>query len=45
MANPEVSKSPLLLRLTHSEAPEIYSFSGWAGVAIKFMDSMAGVSI
>ena len=45
MANPGVSKSPLLLVVTHSKAPEIYFFSGWAGVAIKFMDSMAGVSI
>jgi hypothetical protein len=45
VAIPEVSKSPLLSALTHSKAPEIYFFSGWAGVAIKFMDSMPGESI
>jgi hypothetical protein len=42
VATPESLKSPLLLALTHSKAPEIYFFSGWAGVAIKLMDSMAG---
>jgi hypothetical protein len=39
------SQSPLFLALTHSKVPAIYFFSGYAGVAIKFMDSMAGVSI
>jgi hypothetical protein len=41
--NLEVSKSPLLLALTHSKAPATYFFSDWADGAIKFMDNMTGL--
>ena len=36
MANPEVSKSPLLLLVTHSKAPEIYFFQ--VGRFVAFSD-------
>jgi hypothetical protein len=42
MANSGVPKVTPALSVDSSKAPEIYFFSGWAGVAIKFMDSMAG---
>jgi hypothetical protein len=40
--NPGVPKVTFALSVDSSKAPEIYFFSGWAGVAIKFMDGMAG---